>query len=290
MNPEPGPAYLPYQPPPPPPPPDPGRRRLLIGLSAGWALVLLVGAVWYALHGRPSVREQTTVAQAQATVDRVIGEVVAAAGPGTVPAVSGYDQVESCDVTPVRTGARYDREAWLATGPGTERALLDRIAGALPPGYRPELAGSSASASPKLLADAGDYVAVTGTVDRPGLVLVSASTGCRPLGNRPAADPTGTPAVADRTAVDGALAAFGITPVSWSTHRLPCGLTTVEADGAARPAGPLPSPLPSASGSASAGGVPPVVRADDVYAQPPGLLVRLDGDRPVVTVTTGRCG
>ena len=278
------PVYLAYQPPPPPPPPDPRRRRLLIGLSAAWALVLLVAAVWYALDGRPSVREQTTIAQAQATVDRVIGEVVAAAGSGTVPAVSGYDQVESCDVTPVRAGARYDRQAWLATRPGTERALLDRLAGALPAGYRPDLVTSPASAAPKLLADAGDYVAVTGTVDRPGLVLVSASTGCRPLGHRPAADPTGIPAPAERAAVDGALAVFGITPVSWSIHRLPCGLTTVEADGAARPARPLRSPSPSASGAA------PLVHADDVYAQPPGLLVRLDGDRPVVTSTTGRCG
>lgn len=281
MDAQPAPVYLPYQPPPPPPPPDPRRRRLLIGLSAAWALVLLVAAVWYALNGRPSVRDQTTVAQAQATVDRVIGEVVAAAGSGTVPAVSGYDQVESCNVTPVRTGARYDRQAWLATPPGTERGLLDRLAGALPTGYRPNLVRTPASA-PKLLADAGDYVAVTGTVDRPGLVLVSASTGCRPLGHRPAADPTGTPDPAQRAAVEGALAAFGINPVRWSTHRLPCGLTTVEVDGAARPAGPLPSP--------STTSVAPVVRAGDVYAQPPGLLVRLDGDRPVVTSTTGRCG
>ncbi len=283
MSSEPAPVYLPYQPPPPPPPPDPRRRRLLIGLSAAWALVLLVAAVWYALDGRPSVREQTTIAQAQATVDRVIGEVVAAAGSGTVPAVSGYDQVDSCGVTPVRAGARYDRQAWLATRPGTERALLDRLAGALPAGYRPDLVTTPASAAPKLLADAGDYVALTGTVDRPGLVLVSASTGCRPLGHRPAADPTSTPAPADRTALDTALAAFGITPVRWAIHRLPCGLTTVEADGAARPAGPLRSPPPS-------GGLAPVVHADDVYAQPPGLLVRLDGDRAVVTSTTGRCG
>src|SRR5215813_11295841 len=82
-------GYLPYVPPPPPPPVDPRRRRLLIGLSAGWALVLLVG-VWYALNGRPTIREQTTVAQAQATVDRAITQVVQAARPVAVPAITGY--------------------------------------------------------------------------------------------------------------------------------------------------------------------------------------------------------
>jgi hypothetical protein len=279
VNPEPPPGYLPYQPPP-PPSPDPRRRRLLVGLSTGWAVVLLVGAVWYALDGRPTVREQTTVAQAQAIVDRAIGLVVAAAGPVSVPAITGYDQVEPCDITPVRAGARYDREAWLATPPGTEAALLDRIAGALPAGYRTNVVKPSAPQTPRLVADAGDYVAVTGTVDRPGLVLVSAATGCRPLGNRPAGDPTASPAAADRAPVDRALAAFGITPARWATHVLPCGLRTIEAD-ATRPSGPLPAPGPGRPAS--------LVCRDDVYAEQPGLLVRVDGDRAVVSLTTGAC-
>ena len=223
-------GYLPYLPPPPPPPSAPGRRRLLIGLSAGWALVLLVGGVWYALHGRPTIREQTTIAQAQATVDRAITQVVQAARPAAVPAITGYEQVESCDITPVRAGARYDRKAWLATAPGTEPALLDRIAHALPAGYHTTVVKPSAPKPPQLVADAGDYVALTGTVDRPGLVMVSAATGCRPVGGRPAADSTASPAPADRAPVDRALAAFGVTPVRWSTHRLPCGLTTIEAE------------------------------------------------------------
>ena len=272
-------GYLPYVPPPPPPPVDPRRRRLLIGLSAAWALVLLVGGVWYALDGRPTVREQTTIQQAQATVDRAITQVVRAARPVAVPAITGYDQVEPCDITPVRAGARYDREAWLATPPGTEPALLDRIAHALPAGYGTTVVKPSAPKPARLVADAGDYVALTGVVDRPGLVMVSAATGCRPVGQRPVTDPTASPAPADRAPLDRALTAFDVTPVHWSTHRLPCGLTTIEADGGARPAGPLPTP--------SAG--QPLVHRDDVYAEQSGLLVRVEGDHAVVSLTTGAC-
>lgn len=272
-------GYLPYVPPPPPPPVDPRRRRLLIGLSAAWALVLLVGGVWYALQGRPTIREQTTIQQAQATVDRAITQVVQAARPVAVPAITGYDQVEPCDITPVRAGARYDREAWFATTPGTEPALLDRIAHALPPGYGTSVVKPSAPKPARLVADAGDYVALNGTVDRPGLVMVSASTGCRPVGQRPPADPTTSPAPADRAPVDRALSAFGVAAVRWSTHRLPCGLTTIEADGGTRPAGPLPTPTAGQ----------PLVHRDDVYAEQPGLIVRVDGDHDVISLTTGAC-
>jgi hypothetical protein len=281
VTPEPPPGYLLYLPPPPPPPPDPRRRRILIGVTATWALVLLVGAVWWALDGSPTVREQTTIAQAQSAVDKAVGLVTAAAGPDAVPAITGYDQLDSCSITPVRGGVRYDREVWLATPPGTEPDLLRRVAQGLPAGYHPALSTPSGAQPPRLTADAGDYVALTGSVDRPGLVMVSAATGCRPLGHRPAADPSGTPPAADRAAAQQALAAFGITPVRWATHRLPCGVTTLEADGPMRPAGPLPSPSPSASA--------PLVHRDDVYAQRPGLIVRLDGDHAVLTMTTGAC-
>jgi len=212
-------------------------------------------------------------------VDRAITQVVQAARPVAVPAITGYDQVEACEITPVRAGARYDREAWLATAPGTEAALLDRLAHALPPGYGATVVKPSAPKPARLVADAGDYVSLTGTVDRPGLVMVSAATGCRPVGQRPAADPTASPAPADRAPLDAALTAFGVTPVRWSTHRLPCGLMTIEADGGARPVGPLPTP--------SAG--QPVVRRDDVYAEQPGLIVRVDGDHAVASLTTGAC-
>jgi hypothetical protein len=250
-------------------------------VTTAWAVVLLVGAVWWALDGSPTVREQTTVAQAQSTVDKAVGLVVVAAGPDAVAAISGYAQVDSCSITPLRGGARYDREVWLATPPGTEPDLLRRIARELPAGYHAYVTPPTAAEKSRLSADAGDYVAVAGTVDRPGLVMVSAATGCRPLGHRPATDPSGTPAPADRAVAEQALAAFGITPVRWATHRLPCGVTTLEADGPTRPAGPLPTPSPSTGA--------PVVHRDDVYAQRPGLMVRLDVDHAVLTLTTGAC-
>ncbi|GAA5177759.1 hypothetical protein GCM10023322_03240 [Rugosimonospora acidiphila] len=275
------PRYVPYLPPPPPPPPDPRRRRVMVAVCSAWALVLLVGGVWYARHGKPSVREQTTIAQAQSTVDRAIGLVVDAAGAGVVPAITGYDRLDSCEITPVRSGERYDREVWLATAPGTESALLNRIAAGLPRAYRPGVArpATTGTPAPRLAADAGDYVEITGSVDRAGLVQVTAGTGCRPLGQRPAADPTATPGAADRAPVEPVLRQLGVAAAHWSIHQLPCGLRTVEAVGA--PTATLDSlPTPAK---------PPVVDRDDVYADPSGLLVRADGDQVTVTFTAGAC-
>ncbi|HEY2668914.1 MAG TPA: hypothetical protein VGJ07_00915 [Rugosimonospora sp.] len=275
------PRYVPYEPPRPTPPPDPRRRRVLLAVCCAWVLVLLAGGVWYAWHGRPSIREQTTAAGAQPTVDRAIGQVIGAAGTGVVPAVTGYDEVTTCAITPVRSGVRYDRVAWLATAPGTESGLLDRIAAGLPHGYRPEAVHPKTGGlqAQRLSADAGDYVQITGSVDRAGLVRITAGTGCRPPGNLPVADPTGAPAATDRAAVQRVLDALGVTSVRWFTHRLPCGLRTVEAVGIPRQTlDALPTPPH-----------PPVVDRDDVYAEGTGLLVRTDGDRVTVTSTTGGC-
>jgi hypothetical protein len=291
------PRYVPYEPPAPPPPPDPRRRRLLVAVGCAWALVLLVGAVWYAWDGKPSVREQTTVAEAQSTVDRAIGQVVGAAGTGVVAgagvaagtgvvaAVTGYDKTDSCQITPVRPGAEYDREVWLATAAGSEPALLDRIAAGLPASYHPVAVHPTAPVAEdptqghRLNADAGDYVEITGSIDRSGLVLVVASTGCRPVGRPPAADPSAPPSAGQRARIAGMLDALGITGVRWSTHRLPCGLRTVEADGV--PHQTLDA-LPASS-------PPPLVAGDGVYARSPGLLARLDGDQATVTFTDGTC-
>src|SRR5690349_14347855 len=76
--------------PPPPPGQSPGRargrRRWLIIVALAWALV--VGVVGYlsSQHGKPTVREQTTIASARPTVDRAAG-AVAAAGGGALVAV-----------------------------------------------------------------------------------------------------------------------------------------------------------------------------------------------------------
>jgi hypothetical protein len=260
--------YLPYEPPPPPPAPDPRKRRVLIAVTAAWALLLTVSAVWYSLHGRPTAREQTTIASAEPTVTRVTQEVVrAVAGTSVVPAFSGFEKVRDCDVTAARSGAEYERVLWLYTPVGSEPALLDRIADGLPDRYDARVFHSPGGAVHTLSADAGNFVAVTGSVLLPGLVRVRAGTGCRPLGSPPSADPTTTPA-------ENPLQVNG----SWQAHTLPCGLRTVVVTG---PAGRSWSTLPG-SGS--------VVSTPEVWAGKDGRAAHIESGKVTWTVTTGTCG
>jgi len=145
-------------------------------LTGVWIIALAIGGGWYALHGEPSVREQTSIGNARPVVDRAIVDVVAAVGGGPVVAVSGFDRVKSCKITPVRSGAEFHRGVDLYTSPGSESAILHMIASGLPARYHAH-AGSSAKLT--LDADAGDFVAVDGTVPAPGLIRIEADTGCR---------------------------------------------------------------------------------------------------------------
>ncbi|HKS97943.1 MAG TPA: hypothetical protein VJT31_00305, partial [Rugosimonospora sp.] len=156
-----------------PPPERPRRRRLFTAVAVAWALLLLGTGLWYALHGEPTVRDQTTIAQAQPRVDEAVGTVLAAAGTGPVAAVSGFQKASDCAVTPVRAGARYQRSVLLYTAVGGEGELLSTIAAGLPPRYHARVDRSG------LVADAGYYVLVTGDAPQPGVVRVIAATGCR---------------------------------------------------------------------------------------------------------------
>ncbi|MEN3310631.1 MAG: hypothetical protein V7603_6833, partial [Micromonosporaceae bacterium] len=261
-------------PPPPRPPAHPGRRRVLVALAVAWALALVGTGIWYSFHGTPTVRDQTTIAQAAPHVDDAVGKVLAVAGADPVPAVSGYQKVADCGLTPVRAGARYQRSVRLYTRVGAERDLLGRVAAGLPRGYRAKMSGRS------LAADAGYYVALTGGVEQPGVVKIVASTGCRALGHQPAGDPDAQPPAGDRAAIDPVLAALRAGTVRWSTHRLPCGVRTVEAvvGGAA---GSLRTALHPAGA--------PLVSGDDVYAFRDGgaaVAARRSADTVTVTATT----
>src|SRR6185369_13810095 len=103
---------------------------------------------------------------------------------------SAFQRISSCSITPVRPGAEYKRVVDLYVSPGSESAVLDAIAHGLPHSY-----GASAGTSGTLTfyADAGDYVAVKGTVPAPGQIRIKALTGCRPA---PGADVTQPPATA----------------------------------------------------------------------------------------------
>lgn len=281
-----------------PPAPASRRRRLVTVLVVAWVLALVGAGVWYSFHGSPTVREQTTIASAQPRVDEAVGRVLAAAGTGPVPAVSGYEKTEDCRVTPVRAGARYERSVRLYTRVGGERALLGRIAAGLPGGYQAKLHRDS------LVADAGYYVAVVGAVEQPGVVQVIASTGCRPLGHAPAIDPAGEPPAADRAAIDQVLHALGVGTVQWSTHTLPCGVRTVEAITPTRPGSLLAAlhPADAVLGSSDAvayrqarpGTVSGAATPDASSSTNPGgsgtaVAALRDTGGLTVTATTGSC-
>ncbi|HKD96339.1 MAG TPA: hypothetical protein VKB69_01940, partial [Micromonosporaceae bacterium] len=148
----------PYQ----PPPPWRAPRWLKI-TTAVWAVAVVVAAAIYSLHGRPTVREQTSVGNARPVVDAAVADVVSAAGPGPVVAVSGFASVGSCRITAARSGASFGRTVDVYTAPGGEPALLRRIVAGLPARYHAKVTGAATG----LYADAGDYVALVGTVPAP---------------------------------------------------------------------------------------------------------------------------
>ncbi|OLB81697.1 MAG: hypothetical protein AUI14_02320 [Actinobacteria bacterium 13_2_20CM_2_71_6] len=253
-------------PPPPWPPANPRRRRVLIAVAVAWGLLLAATGLWYSFHGRPTAREQTTIAQAQPTVDQAIENVVRAAGSAVVPAVFGYEKVADCDVTPIRRGSTYARVAWFYTPVGSEPALLDRIVAGLPAGYDANATHSEGGALHTLTADAGNFVAVRGTVAASGLVEIKATTGCRTLGHQPAADPSAPPGTNP----------LGVTG-TWRLHTLPCGLRTLSVTG---PVGKPLSTLPRADA---------VVSTAELYADRTGLAVRTEADVATLTTTSGTC-
>jgi hypothetical protein len=262
---------------PPAPPAHPRRRRVLIALAVAWALVLMGTGIWYSLHGSTTVRDQTTIVKAQPRVDEAVAKVLAAAGTEPVPAISGFDKAGDCDLTPVRPGAQYQRSVRLYTKQGGEADLLRQIATGLPAGYKAKVKGG------RMVADAGYYVLLTGSVEQTGVVKVVASTGCRTPGGTLAADPVAQPPAGDRAAIDPVLAALGAGTVQWHTHQLPCGVRTVEAV-VGGGAGPLRATLHGAGA--------PLVSGDDVYAFRDGAAAvgaRRSGDTVTVTATTGSC-
>ncbi len=270
-------------------PPSVGRggfgrpRRWIVVLTVAWVVVLAAGIGWAVARGEPTAREQTTVAEAQPVVDRAVGEIATAANADglAVVAISGFQRVGDCAVTVLRSGQRYQRVVTAVVPPGTEVALLDRVAARLPAAFGATVRKGSL---PRLAADAGFWVGITGSTIAPGVVRFVADTGdCRPAGDLTlaAADE------GDRSAAAAVLARLGVPASQWSTHRATCAaggsVTTVEAIGAdfALP-GSLDAVLHDLGG-------PAVVATPDLYAYragTTGLVVRIDADRIIVTATT----
>jgi hypothetical protein len=274
---------IPAQPAPGPRPAAFRRHWLAVGV-AGWAVLVVVLAV-YALHrGESTVRAQTSVAQALPTVDRAIADVVVAAeSAGAVAEIGGYREVGGrCSITAVRDGARYERAAYLYVPVGQEPALLDRIAATLPRDYDARVRRSGAR---QLTADAGDFVALQGGVAGRGELRFTADTGCRPL-TGPVSEPEPSSLAANRLPVQAVLDTLKVSDVRWQTHRVGCGrggsVWTVRADG---PAGSEPTVDALRAAAPDA-----VVARPDLYVYrsgPVGIVARTRDGALTVTATTG---
>jgi hypothetical protein len=238
----------------PPPAPHSNRRRWLTALLVVWAVALGAMVIYEAKHGRPTVREQTDTHHAQAYVDRAITDALAAAGPDPVAAISGYRLIDNCHVTAVRRGSVYARDLRLYTAPCGEQALLVSIGNRLPARYKATT--QSYGAIVKLLADAGDFVRLRGSMTGPGEVTLVADTGCRPEGARPAAEPA--PAPADRAAAESLLRTLGVQATTAAVHQVGC-IRTVELTGPETSATPLDRALATA-------GTKPVVATETLFA------------------------
>jgi hypothetical protein len=213
--------------------PAPPARRWLIVITVVWVLVLAGAALWHVRRGGPTDREQTTIGAAKVTTDRLAADAVAAAGPGAVVDVGGFEDRGSCRITVARGGVQHAREINLYAPVGGEAALLDAMAAGLPQAYRAEVSGQPNTR--RLRADGGNYVALTGTVVGPGQVRVVIDTGCRQDAGD-LAEPTDPPIEA-RAAVTDVLTVLGSPTVTWRSTALPCAngttLWTVTATGPA---------------------------------------------------------
>lgn len=262
------------------------RRHWLLVVTVAWAVLLAALAVYAVRRGKPTVRAETTIAQALPTVDRAIAEVATtAAAAGAVVQIGGYEKVgSSCSITAVRDGARYQRSVWLYVPAGQEAALVDQIGAHLPERYAVEVGRSG---NHPLTADAGNYVAVRGGTVGTGQARITADTGCRPL-TRPVTEAQPPSDTANRAPVQAVLDTFRVSDASFQTHRVACerggSAWTVQADG---PPGSAPESLGDALHEPTA-----VLARPDVYVYrsgPVGVVVRTHNRVLTVTATTG-CG
>jgi len=260
---------------------DPPPRRWMVILVAIWITILVVGAGWGLVHSQPTDREQTTVAAARPVVDAAAARVITAATSDgqAVAVLADFAKVGDCRVTVFRGGSRYDREVTVIVPAGTEGALLSRVADRLPRGY-----GATVEHN-LLIADAGDFVRLTGSVATPGQVRFVADTGaCRETGDLPS-----PPAFAgDRSRLAPILSTLDITTAQYFAYQVSCPdggtASTVEAVG---PDGVVAGSTDIRAALAGRGTA--VVAAPETYAYVDGgtgVAVRVQNRHLVVTATT----
>lgn len=254
-----------------------GRRWWLIGVAAGWALLLLGLSIVSAHRDRATVLEQRDLAAAVPAVDRAAGAVSAAAQAADVVVTIGPLTVNrACQVTPVRAGAEAARDVVVHVRPGGGGAALDAIADRLPAAYDATVHRRRAGAVHVLRADAGEFVAVQGLLSADGTVVtVRAASGCRPIDG--AADPTEPPAGPLPPVLTAALAALKLTPGPAVAHEVGCPAGGVARTVVVR-ASSAPAVLAQSLGTVTAD-------ATVVQSGPTRYAYRVDADSVVVDVS-----
>ncbi|MFG2037674.1 hypothetical protein [Dactylosporangium sp. NPDC048998] len=258
------------------------KRWIVTGVVA-WAAVVAGLALYSHFHGRPTAREQTTIAEALPTVDGALGRIYSALDPASSVAVlGGYRRTEvSCRVTSAREGTRFARDLTVYVKKSSEGATLDRVKAALPAAYKASVVHSGGT--DLLSADAGNFVAVRGGVPEPGQLRFTADTGCRIQDER-VTEATPPSQNANRAPVQAVLDTLGKPASEWRTHRLSCpaggALWTVEA-------------VTSGDGATARATVPAsavVLDEPRVYAYragAAGVALRTEHDSLVVSSTAG---
>ncbi|WP_155375530.1 hypothetical protein [Catellatospora vulcania] len=152
----------------------PARRNLWRALVAAWALLLVGLAVWSARNDPPSLRDQTTVASAKATIEEIVGQVTAVVPAGSTIQDKGYAE-KTCRLSAARDGVSVVRTLTVSGPVGNESATVEALAAALPDALTRPADGPKEG----FYYDAGNYVAVHGKVTGEGTVAVDLSSGCR---------------------------------------------------------------------------------------------------------------
>jgi hypothetical protein len=271
--------------------------RWLVVAVVAWGVALAAGVWWAADTGAPTAREQTTVAQALPIVDEATANIAQAATADgrAVVAISGFDRVGDCRITVVRRGARYQRIVTVLVPPGAEAAALDRVAAGLPKGYG---AAVRHGAVPRLTADAGFFVGISGGVAGSGQLRFVVDTGnCRgetvPLAPGPerAGPPpasAGDPPASLRAPIEAVLTALRVGPAEWTTHVVACpdGTLVRSAQALGEPGA---APADRLDDALRDQGETTILAAPDAVAYrsgPVGVSARVVDDRLVVTATT----
>ncbi len=270
-------------------------RPWIVAAVLVWVVILGAAATWAILDREPTARDQTTVTDAIPVLDRAASTIVAAveADGQSVAAISGLTRVADCSISVVRAGERYQRVVTVVVAPGTEEALLTRLAAGLPGEWDAVVRTGTA---PRLSADAGFFVAVNATVAGPGAVRFVVDSGDCRAGGPVTTDAGLTPTADQRALVASPLGLLGSNaqPMAverWHVYRAACPsgqeLVTIEAEGPAR-AAPESLEIPFAVLSSD-----PVVRSPDLVAyrvDGVGVTARTIDDRVVVTATVPCAG